>query len=317
MVEGVIHMRQVLSVISLLLAAVLAGSALAGFQADQLLREDEPIRQIAGELPQQEGFSELVSETLLDQMESELPGGLANLLGDRADSAVDSIVASMLENEEIDAAWDETLQGTRVDYAAQLETMFDQGTTGQSSDLDLAVDLSPMAEAMTGPLREGLDSALGWLPFLDTASFEFLAPEVVVDIEATTGEGADPYTWALLAEVSRHWLVLAVLAGVMVAVGLLLGPGRSRWVALALGGLLGVGLGLGIALTVAAAEFGAVTDAATQSLVDHLEVQITAWAQPAWWVFSGAAGAAVVVGLLGSVAARSSRRVTSPRGLDR
>ncbi|MGJ9407050.1 hypothetical protein ACHABQ_12085 [Nesterenkonia aurantiaca] len=305
MAEGVIHMRQALSVLSLLLAAVLAAASLAGFQINQLLREEEPIAQIAGELPAQQGFSELVSETLLDRLESELPGGVSDLLGDRADSAVDSLVASMLENEEVDAAWNETLQGTRADYTAQLEAMFDQGTTGDASDLDLAVDLSPMAEAMTGPLREGLDSALGWLPFLDTSSFEFLAPELVVDIEASTGEDADPYTWALLVELSKHWLVLAVLSAIMVAVGLLLGPGRSRWVALTLGGLLGLGLGLWVALTVAAPEFGAVSDAATQSLVEHLESQITDWAQPAWWIFSGAAGAAVVLGLLGSAAAGS------------
>ncbi|GAA1153035.1 hypothetical protein GCM10009673_00250 [Nesterenkonia sandarakina] len=303
-------MRQVLSVLSLLLAALLAAAALAGFQTNQLLREEEPIRQIAGELPQQDGFSELVSETLLTRLESELPGALTSLLGDRADSVVDSIVASMLENEQVDEAWDQTLQDTRSGYTAQLETLFDEGTTGEASDLDLAVDLSPMAEAITGPLREGLDSALGWLPFLDTSSFEFLAPEVVVDVEATIAEGADPYTWALLAEVSKHWLVLAALAGVLAAVGLLLGPGRSRWVALTLGGLLGVGLGLWIALTVAAPEFGPVADQAAAPLVEQLQQRFTDWAQPAWWIFSAAAGAVVVVGLLGSVAARSRPAVT-------
>lgn len=303
-------MRQVLSVISLLLAAVLGASALAGFQINQLLRDEEPIREIAGDLPQQDAFSEILAETLLTRMETELPSAITSLLGDQADSAVDSLVASMLDNEEIDPAWDETLQGTRADYTSQLETMFDQGTTGDASDLDLAVDLSPMAEAMTGPLREGLDSALGWLPFVDTSSFEFLAPEVVVDIEATTQEGADPYTWALLAEVSQHWLVIAIIAGVLVIVGLLLGPGRSRWVALTLGALLAAALGVWIALTVASPEFGQLPDESTQALVTHVQERFTEWAQPAWWVFSGAAGAAVVVGLLGSVAARSSRHVT-------
>lgn len=301
-------MRQVLSVISLLLAAVLAATALAGFQINQLLREQEPIAQIAGDLPQQEGFSELVTETLMTELESELPGGLTNLLGDAADSTVDSIVVSMLENEEVDAAWDETLQGTRADYTAQLETLFEQGTTGDASDLDLPVDLSPMSEAMTEPLREGLDSALGWLPFVDTSSFEFLAPELVVDIEATLGEGADPYTWALLAEVSRHWLVLAVSAGVLAALGLLLGPGRSRWVALTLGGLLAVGLGLLGVFAISAPEFGAVAGEANAALANHVQSRFTEWAQPAWWIFTAAAGAVVVVGLLGSVAARSSRR---------
>lgn len=306
-------MRQVLSALSLLLAAVLAATALAGYQINQLLREEDPIRQIAGDLPQQDGFSDLVAETLLTRMESELPGGLTGLLGDRTDSAVNTIVAAMLENDEVDAAWDETLQGTRADYAAQLETMFEQGTTGDASDLDLAVDLSPMAESMTGPLRQGLDSALGWLPFLDTSSFEFLAPEVVVDIEATTGEDADPYAWALLAELSKHWLVLAVLSGLMVLVGLVLGPGRSRWVALSLAGLLAAGLGAWVALTVASPEFGAVSGDAMGSLVDQVEERFTEWAQPAWWIFTAAAGAVVVLGLLGSVTARSPRAVTSPR----
>ncbi|GAA1151650.1 hypothetical protein [Nesterenkonia lutea] len=301
-------MRQVLSVTSLLLAALLAASSLAGFQINQLLREEEPIRQIAGDLPEQDAFSRIVSAELLNRMDSELPSAVSSLLGDRADSTVDSIVASMLENERTAAAWDETLQETRGDYTAQLEGVFAEGTTGRASDLDLAVDLGPMTEAMTGPLREGLDSALGWLPFLDTSSFEFLAPEVVVDVEATLEEGADPYTWALLAAVSEHWLVLAALSGFLVVVGLLLGPGRSRWLALTLGGLLALGLGLWIALTVASPEFGAMPDESSQSLVDHVQQRFTEWAQPAWWVFSGAAGAAVVLGLLGSVAAHSPQQ---------
>lgn len=300
-------MRQVFSVIALLLAAVLAASALAGFQINQLLREDEPIREIAGDLPEQEAFSEIISAELLDRMESELPSVVSSLVGDRADGLVDDLVGSMLENEQVSAAWDDTLQQTRSDYTAQLERVFAEGTTGEASDLDLAVDLSPMTEAMTEPLREGLDSALGWLPFLDTSSFEFLAPEVTIDVEATLQDGADPYTWALLAAASEHWLVIAIAAGVVALLGLLLGPGRSRWVALTVGGLLALGLGLWIALTVAAPDFGPLPDDAAQSLVDHVQERYTGWAQPPWWIFSGAAGAVVVVGLLGSLMPRSRR----------
>lgn len=300
-------MRQVFSVIALLLAAVLAASSLAGFQVNELLREDEPIREIAGDLPEQEAFSEIISAELLERMEAELPSVISALVGDRADSLVDDLVGSMVENEQVSAAWDDTLQETRSDYTAQLEGVFADGTTGDASDLDLAVDLSPMTEAMTEPLREGLDSALGWLPFVDTSSFEFLAPEVTIDVEATLQDGADPYTWALLAAASEHWLVIAIAAGVVALLGLLLGPRRSRWVALTVGGLLALGLGLWIALTAAAPDFGPLPDAAAQSLVDHVQEQYTGWAQPPWWIFSGTAGAVVVVGLLGSLMPRSKR----------
>lgn len=300
-------MRQVFSVIALLLAAVLAASSLAGFQINQLLREDEPIREIAGDLPEQEAFSEIISAELLERMEAELPSVISALVGDRADSLVDDLVGSMVENEQVSAAWDDTLQETRSDYTAQLEGVFADGTTGDASDLDLAVDLSPMTEAMTEPLREGLDSALGWLPFVDTSSFEFLAPEVMIDVEATLQDGADPYTWALLAAASEHWLVIAIAAGVVALLGLLLGPRRSRWVALTVGGLLALGLGLWIALTAAAPDFGPLPDAAAQSLVGHVQEQYTGWAQPPWWIFSGTAGAVVVVGLLGSLMPRSKR----------
>ncbi|WP_218221600.1 hypothetical protein [Nesterenkonia sp. Act20] len=300
-------MRQVFSVIALLLAAVLAASSLAGFQINQLLREDEPIREIAGDLPEQEAFSEIISAELLERMESELPSVVSTLVGDRADGLVDDLVGSMVENEQVSAAWDDTLQQTRSDYTAQLERVFAEGTTGDASDLDLAVDLSPMTEAMTEPLREGLDSALGWLPFLDTSSFEFLAPEVTINVEATLQDGADPYTWALLAAASEHWLVLAITAGVVALLGLLLGPRRSRWVALTVGGLLALGLGLWIALTVAAPDFGPLPDPAAQSLVNHVQDRYTGWAQPPWWIFSGAAGAVVVVGLLGSLMPRNKR----------
>lgn len=45
-------MRRVISLLCLLLAGVLSAAALAGHQVDQLLREPEPVREIAGALPE-------------------------------------------------------------------------------------------------------------------------------------------------------------------------------------------------------------------------------------------------------------------------
>ncbi|MGC8160082.1 hypothetical protein ACP3WZ_26515, partial [Salmonella enterica] len=72
--------RHLLSTLCALLAALLAAAALAGGQIDQLLREEEPVREIAGDLPAQEPFGEavvgLLAEELTGQDVDALPSGV-------------------------------------------------------------------------------------------------------------------------------------------------------------------------------------------------------------------------------------------------
>lgn len=294
-------MRHVLSTLCAVLAALLAAAALAGGQIDQLLREEEPVREIAGDLPAQEGFAEAAVEMMVEELTGEdedaLPSGVQE--------AVSGMASSVLKEDQTLEAWDESLQTSREDLAAELERLFHEGGTGSPEDLVVALDLSPMAAATTEPLRERLEGLLGWLPFFDESSFDALAPEIVVNLDAVAEDGVDPYQWAAGAEASKHWTVMAGGAALLGLLAMVIGVGRGRWAALALGGLLGLGLGLGlwIALSVASPDLTPPQQIppAAEVLLDHVQARLTDWARPAWWIFTGACSVVVVVGLLGAV----------------
>ncbi|GAA1808599.1 hypothetical protein [Nesterenkonia flava] len=303
-------MRKLFSVLSLLLAGLLAVVSLSGYQVNQLLRSEEPVRYIAGELPYQEEFSDAVSEMMISELAQRLPEEISQYLGESVEDWVSGLVSGILDNERTRAAWDETLQVTREDYTGQLERLFHRGPSGDGDDLALSVDLSPVADATTQPVREALDEHLSFLPFVDAGSFTFLSPEIVVDVEAAAEDGADPYTWATVAGLSQYWFGFALAAGALLVLGLLLGPGRWRWIGLALGAGLAAALGAWMALNAASPSFDELEGApeAARLLVTHVETRITEWAQPSWWVFTTAAGFATLLGAVGALVAPTARR---------
>lgn len=296
-------MRNALAVLCLILSGLLSAAALAGHQIDQLLREEEPVREIAGGLPQDEEFSGAVSQIMVSELSGRLPEGVSSFIGGGAEDFVSGIVDGLLDDERTQQAWDETLQNTRADYVERLDRLFAEGTTGDPSELDVRVDLEPMAGAVVASLADSI-------PLMDADSFEVPTPEMVVDIEAATEGDADPYTWATLAAASQYWAGLAVAAGVLLLLGLLLGHGRGRWAALSVGGITAALAGTWIALTVASPDFGQPEQLPQESsaILQHVESQFNAWAQPVWWFFVAAAGAVVVLGLLGALVARPVQR---------
>lgn len=303
-------MRNLFALLCLLIAGVLSVVGLAGNQINQLLRTEEPVAQIAGTLPQQPDFSVSVSELLVDDLTSRLPDQLQSLVPGGVDGLVAPLISSALDSDRTQAAWDEVLQTTRADYTAQLESNFAEGTSGDLRELDIEIDLSPMTEAMTEPLREGLDAATGWIPGVDLDTFDFIAPEFSIDIQAATESTADPYTWATGAAASEYWWAFALGAGGLALLGLLLGTGRFRWYSLASGAVLAGALGLWIATTYAAPPFRhppGVPEAAGV-ILDHLRTEFTAWAQPAWWVFCAGSAAVVAVGVTAALMTRTVRR---------
>ncbi|TLP92903.1 hypothetical protein FEF26_14225 [Nesterenkonia salmonea] len=297
-------MRHLLSVLCLLLAGMLSVGGLAGYQLDQLLRSEEPVRQIAGSLPQEEDFAEAVTDIIMEDLTGRLPDQLQWAVPGAADELLAPVVSSAFNNERTLDAWDEVLQETRTSYTAQLEDIFAEGTSGEVRELDIELDLSPVSDAMTQPLREGLGDALSWIPGVDPESFDIIAPEITVDIQAATDSTADPYSWATVAAASQYWLFSAGGAAALALLGLLIGHGRGRWFAVATGGLVAASLGLWIALTAGSPEFQhpAGVPEAAGTILDHIQVQYTQWAQPAWWIFSVVSGvvglAAMIAGLL-------------------
>lgn len=302
-------MRTMLSALCAVLAALLAAAALAGAQVDQLLRDEEPVRVIAGDLPEQERFADAVVSVIAEELTGQELDALPDAVGQR----IYEVASAMMDEERTSQAWDETIQTTREEFDQQLQALFHGGGTGTPEDLQVAVDLSAMAQAMTQPLREALEGLLGWLPGIDESTFDGLAPEIVVDVDAVAEDGVDPYQWATAAEASRHWQVIAGAAALLGLLGLLLGTGPGRWVSLTLGGVVATGVGAWMALTVASPELTPPQPVpeAVGAVLEHVEEQFGAWAQPGWWIFVGVAGALVVVGLLGAALTGSSRAHTS------
>lgn len=292
-------MRNALAVLCLILAGLLSVASLAGHQIDQLLREEEPIREIAGDLPEDEQFSAAVSQIMVSELSGQLPDSVGSFIGEGVEDFVSGIVGSLLDDERTRQAWDDTLQTTRADYVEKLDRLFAEGTTGDTSELDVRVDLEPMAAAVTA-------SVLDSIPLVDGDSIEVPTPEMVVDIEAATDGDADPYTWATLAAASQYWATLAVAAGVLLLLGLVLGHGKGRWAALSVGGLTAALAGTWMALTVASPDFEQPDNLPqeTSAILQHVEAQFTDWAQPLWWFFVAGAVVVVVLGLLGALVAR-------------
>ncbi|NDK30930.1 hypothetical protein [Nesterenkonia haasae] len=303
-------MRHLLSVLCLLLAGMLSVGSLAGYQLDQLLRSAEPVRDIAGSLPQEEDFAEAVTDIIMEDLTGRLPDQLQWAVPGGADELLAPVVAAAFDNERTLDAWDEVLQDTRIGYTAQLEDIFAEGTSGEVRELDIELDLTPVSEAMTQPMREGLEDAFSWVPGLDPGSFDIIAPEITVDIEAATENTADPYSWATVATASQYWLFFAGGAAGLILLGVLIGHGRGRWFALAAGALVAATLGLWIAMTAAAPEFQhpAGVPEAAGTILDHIQVQYTQWAQPAWWMFSAVSGIAGLAAMIGGLLSPSRRR---------
>lgn len=303
-------MRNLLSLLCLLLAGLLAAAGLAGYQLNQLLRTEEPIAQIAGDLPAQEDFTHAVTEVMVEDLIAGLPAQLQGLVPQGAEQLVTPVVSAALNNDRTLTAWNEVLQQTRGDYTAQLEQIFAEGTSGDLRELDIELDLTPVTEAMTQPLRDGLEGALGWAPGVEPETFDFIAPEISIDIQAATESTSDPYSWATAAAASRHWLIFGLGAAALMLCGLLIGTGRLRWYSLASGAFLAAALGVWIATTYASPPFHrpAGVPETTAVILENLRTEFTGWAQPAWWVFSAISGVVVLFGVLVALLAPSPRR---------
>lgn len=302
-------MRNLISVLCLLVAGLLSVSALAGHQVDQLLREEEPIQHIAGDLTEDPAFSEAVTDMVVDEAVSALPEGIQQFVPGGVSGLVRPLISSALDNERTTQAWDEVLQTTRSDYTEQLEQIFAEGTTGDTGELDLPVDFTPVTDAMTEPLREGLEGAVGMVPGVDAETVEIPTPTVEIDIEAATDESADPYTWATAATLSQYWAGFGIGAAALAGLGGLLGLGRIHWAGMALGAAVAALLGLWIATTAASPQFQhpAALPEAGAVMLDHVQSRFTDWAQPGWWVFTGVAGFIAVVGVLAAVVTPARR----------
>lgn len=297
-------MRNALATLCLILSGALAIGSLGAHQIDQLLRDDEPLQEIAGDLPGDEEFGEAVTQIMVSELSDQLPEQARSFIGGGAEGFISDSVKDLLDDQRMHQAWGETLQTTRADYVERLERLFEQGSSGDAAELDIHVDMQPLAGA-------AISSIVDRIPLIDADSFDIPAPQLEVDVAAAaTDADVDPYTWATVAVVSQHWLWIGVASGVMALLGLALGQGRGRGVALALGGMAAALGGLWVALNVAAPDFDMPEGLPQENaaILDFVQTQFTDWAQPAWWFFVAGGAGVVVLGMLGALVARPVQR---------
>lgn len=297
-------MRNALAVLCLILSGVLAIGALGAHQIDQLLRDEEPLQEIAGDLPRDEEFGEAVTQIMVSELSDQLPEQARSFIGGGVEGFISGAVQDLLDDQRMHEAWDETLQTTREGYVDRLERLFEQGSSGSASELDVHVELQPLAGA-------AISSIVDRIPLVDADSFDIPTPELEVDIAAAaTDDDVDPYTWATVAVVSQYWLWIGVAAGVLAVLGLALGRGRGRGAALALGGITAALGGLWVALNVASPDFDMPDELPQENvaILAFVQAQFTDWAQPSWWFFVAGASGVVVLGMLGALVARPVQR---------
>lgn len=303
-------MRNFLAVLCLTLCGVLAATSMGGWQIDQLLRSEEPISEIAGGLPHHEEFTDSMGEMLVEEAAESIHPGLENAIPGNVEEALSPVVTSALDNERTAEAWEEVLQNSRAEYTAQLEDLFHEGTTGDTAELNMPVNLTPVTEAVSEPIRDGLESNLDWVPGVDDETFDILAPDVELDVETATDSEADPYTWATVATMSQYWLAMGIAAAALGLAGLLLGTGRTRWVATVLGAGLAALIGAGVLAAVLLPDFSAPSDApeAVEAFADYVVSGLTGWVQPPWWIFTGISVFVSLAAVLAAAATPAQRR---------
>lgn len=303
-------MRNLLGLVALLIAAVMSVGTLAGYQVDQLLRTSEPVQSMAGDLTEQEAFVDALAQTAATEAQESLPAQIPDGVFSALESAITPALRSAFERDAVQDAWRQVLDTTRQDYTEQLETLFHAGTTGDVSELDIPVDLTPVSAAVTEPLREAVESVIGWVPGVNIEADELFVPEITIDVATVSDESADPYTWAFLAQVSQYWVTIGAIAAALAAAGLILGTGRGRWASLASAAAVAGVVGLLAATGPAQPDFGetGTLPPAVAVLVDHVQVRFTDWAQPPWWIFSAVAGFLTILGVLAAVVTPSRHR---------
>ncbi|WP_258935227.1 hypothetical protein [Nesterenkonia pannonica] len=173
--------------------------------------------------------------------------------------------------------------------------------------MDLSRGIGDDGAAAGGPGQlSGVD------PGPDSADFDVLAPEIVVDVDAAAGQEAqtDPYAVATVVAGSEHWLWFAVGSGLLLVLGLVIGVGKSRWAGLAAGGWSRVCSDCGWPSPgQRPASTSPDADPAMAAVLQHVEESFTAWAQPSWWIFIAGAALLLIIGVLGSLVAPGARRV--------
>lgn len=300
-------MRNFLAVILAIVAGVTASVGLVSWKLDGVINQPEPIQDILG------------SGEAAEQLKAAVPdaiGAMASdsidiaVVGDAVNSAVSSGVGEVTEHEDFDQAWAESLEQTRADWVARIESLRGQMDAGESiaenaTDAQLQLHLDPVAEVGVSVLNEALSDVPGATDGLD------LQPELTVDTSVPPVTMLTAEQVVLAEELITLWPVVLVIAGIVFLMALLVATNGSRWIAWLVTGLVA-------AISGALVKFGfvqmqnrvldAAEDTPQLAMLRPFLRAVQEWADPQLIVLMVAGVGVALLGILGGFISSNRQR---------
>lgn len=300
-------MRNFLAVILAIVAGVTASVGLVSWKLDGVINQPEPIQDILG------------SGEAAEQLKAAVPdaiGAMASdsidiaVVGDAVNSAVSSGVGEVTEHEDFDQAWAESLEQTRADWVARIESLRGQMDAGESiaenaTDAQLQLHLDPVAEVGVSVLNEALSDVPGATGGLD------LQPELTVDTSVPPVTMLTAEQVVLAEELITLWPVVLVIAGIVFLMALLVATNGSRWIAWLVTGLVA-------AISGALVKFGfvqmqnrvldAAEDTPQLAMLRPFLRAVQEWADPQLIVLMVAGVGVALLGILGGFISSNRQR---------
>lgn len=300
-------MRNFLAVIFAIVAGVTASVGLVSWKLDGVINQPEPIQDILG------------SGEAAEQLKAAVPdaiGAMASdsidiaVVGDAVNSAVSSGVGEVTEHEDFDQAWAESLEQTRADWVARIESLRGQMDAGESiaenaTDAQLQLHLDPVAEVGVSVLNEALSDVPGATDGLD------LQPELTVDTSVPPVTMLTAEQVVLAEELITLWPVVLVIAGIVFLMALLVATNGSRWIAWLVTGLVA-------AISGALVKFGfvqmqnrvldAAEDTPQLAMLRPFLRAVQEWADPQLIVLMVAGVGVALLGILGGFISSNRQR---------
>lgn len=300
-------MRNFLAVILAIVAGVTASVGLVSWKLDGVINQPEPIQDILG------------SGEAAEQLKAAVPdaiGAMASdsidiaVVGDAVNSAVSSGVGEVTEHEDFDQAWAESLEQTRADWVARIESLRGQMNAGESiaenaTDAQLQLHLDPVAEVGVSVLNEALSDVPGATGGLD------LQPELTVETSVPPVSMLTAEQVVLAEELITLWPVVLVIAGIVFLMALLVATNGSRWIVWLVTGLVA-------AISGALVKFGfvqmqhrvldAAEDTPQLAMLRPFLRAVQEWADPQLIVLMVAGVGVALLGILGGFISSNRQR---------
>lgn len=281
------------------LACALAGGILQW--VEYTAGSAEPTQKLATTIARDEAVTKAVADLLQSSIEEQFPEA-AQFPGAKKqlEEAVAASVNTALANEDIEAAWQKSINGTRRSLVADLQAY----GTGTREPPSVWVDLQPFADIVWETLSSSSDSTL-------KAALSRIDKPTDTRVKVADVPPSQAAVAADLLALAGYWWAGYALGVLLLVCGLALGTRVARWVLLTLVALVGVA-----ALTVLRIGVDNVSFSGGNQLVSTVGTNIssqlgdslTGWVAPLWF---GAMGLAVL-GLFFAIIAGATGRRTEP-----